>query len=378
MNFVQSRMKTFQIIFLFIFLQLYGCNNQIKDTTNRISVAEAMGDFDTTGYLRAFEQREFIFPRDHGPHPGYRIEWWYITGNLETPDGRKFGYQFTIFRNEMSSDSISSENDWATNQIYMGHFAITDINNNRFYYDERFSRGSAGIAGAESTPLRIWIEDWEISAQDDTVSKIPQLKLIANTSDFGLTLNLKSLKPLVLQGDRGLSQKSAEPGNASYYYSLTRFESKGTVTIIGVNQEVNGYSWMDREWSTSALGEDQEGWDWFSLQLDDNREIMYYQLRKKDGSIDEYSKGIFVREDGTSLLLKFGDVILDVTNNWTSNTNSTYPSEWKFEIPSENISLLIKPAIQDQELDVSVKYWEGAVTISGSHSGRGYVELTGY
>lgn len=371
-------MKTTQTILLFIFLQFIGCNNQTNDNTNRLSVADAMGSFDTTGYLRAIEPRDFSFPIDHGPHLGFRTEWWYITGNLTAANGDRFGYQFTIFRNEMSPDTVTNGNHWATNEIYMGHFAITDIDNNKFYFDERFSRGAAGLAGAESKPLRIWIEDWEISALGDTVSEIPQLKITANASDFELSLNLSSLKPLVLQGDRGLSQKSAEPGNASYYYSLTRLESKGTVTINGVTKDVSGYSWMDREWSTSALGKNQEGWDWFSLQLDDDSEIMYYQLRNKDGSIDDYSKGIFVNQDGSSRLLKFGDVNLSVTKSWTSNTNSTYPSGWKLDIPSENISLIITPALQDQELDVSVKYWEGSVIITGSHSGRGYAELTGY
>lgn len=371
-------MKPLRIILLISVTIFSGCTEQSEKNSNRLSVAEAMGDFDTTGYLRATEPRDFVFPQDHGPHLGFRTEWWYITGNLETTKGKKFGFQFTIFRNEMSPEIAGNENNWATNQIFMGHFAITDIDNGNFYYDERFSRGSAGLASAESKPLRIRIEDWELSALNDTVSKIPQMQLTAKTSEFGIKLNLKSVKPPVLQGDRGLSQKSAEPGNASFYYSLTRLEATGNLRIKENEFEVRGYSWMDREWSTSALGDDQEGWDWFSLQLDDNREIMYYQLRKKDGSIDQYSKGIFVNRDGSSRLLKFGDVNLDVINNWTSKTGSTYPSRWKLSIPSENISLEIIPAMLDQELDVSVKYWEGAVTISGSHSGRGYVELTGY
>jgi predicted secreted hydrolase len=356
-----------------------------------VSVAEAMGG-DTTGYRRAETVRDFTFPRDHGPHPGYKTEWWYLTGNLETPEGRKVGYQFTIFRvaltppadsNEtirMASDAQADTSTWATNQFYMGHFAVSDVQGEELYAAERFSRGAAGLAGAQADPFRVWLENWEITSVGDE----PFPARIQATQDHAaIDLTVRPEKPPVLQGDRGLSQKGPGAGNASYYYSYTRMATDGTVAIQGDTLQVSGHSWMDREWSTSALGENQVGWDWFSLQLSDGRDLMYYQIRQQDGTPSEYTEGVLVAEDGTATPIDLNDVELEVTDRWTSPRGGTYPVGWQLRIPSEDLSLRIMPHFNDQELDVSVRYWEGAVQVEGTASGEpitgeGYVEMTGY
>lgn len=349
----------------------------------RLTVAEALGSSDggTEGFARAMEPREFHFPEDHGPHPEFRTEWWYWTGNLETADGHGFGYQLTLFRNALAPRGAERESAWGSRQVYMGHFALSDIGAGRFYAFERFSREALGLAGARAEPFRVWLEDWEAAALEGGVFP---MRLTAQAEGVALSLVLEEGKPPVLQGDRGLSQKSAEPGNASYYYSLTRLPSRGTVTVDGRTYEVTGTSWMDREWSTSALGADQVGWDWFALQLSDGSELMYYQLRRKDGSADPFSAGTYVPAQGAAVRLSREEVRIDVQDTWRSpRGGATYPARWRISVPSQQLVLDITPAQADQELQVSVRYWEGAVRIQGTHAGQpvtghGYVELTGY
>lgn len=356
--------------------------NQINSS---ISVAKALSDDDTSGYQRATRLKQFVFPADHGPHPGFRTEWWYYTGNLTADNGAHYGYQLTIFRNALSADSVSSDSKWRTNQIYMAHFTLTDVENNKFYSFERLSRGAEGLAGASASPFKVWLEDWKIQevTGGSDFKGIPVIKLIASQDNISIELTLKSLKPVVLQGEKGLSRKGSEYGNASYYYSLTRMETKGKVVTGKETLLVKGFSWMDREWSTSALSKDQTGWDWFSLQLNDGREIMYYQMRKKDGSTDQFSNGTFIYKDGTTKPLKQKDIELKVLGKWQSPQGGVYPSHWSLMIPAESINLEITPYIKNQELNVSIHYWEGAVKITGNSTnekviGEGYVELTGY
>lgn len=346
-------------------------NNDFSQTSN---VAQSLSGNDIAGFARAEAPREFKFPEDFGPHPEFQTEWWYYTGNLSTNDGRDFGYQLTFFRRALSPENIKRESNWASNQIYFAHFALTDIKSGKFYSSERWSRGAAGLAGAQSNPFRVWINNWSIEGDHKTV------KLQADDEELSIELSLKSLKPIVLQGDRGLSQKSSGEGNASYYFSQTRIQSLGTITIDQVPFEVTGLSWLDREWSTSVLGEDQVGWDWFSIQLDDGREIMLYHLRLKDGGIDPYSSGSFVEKDGSATRLKSSDFEIEVLDTWkSSETGITYPSKWGINIPSHNIELTVVPLLKSQELLLTFTYWEGAVKVSGKGlSGKGYVELTGY
>lgn len=345
-----------------------------------LTVAGSLGG-DDAGYARAVTPRAFRFPEDHGPHPEFRTEWWYWTGNLETAEGRRFGYQFTLFRAALAPEAPERASRWGTRQAYMGHFTVTDVEAGRFHAFERFSREALGLAGARVEPFQLWLEDWEVRG---TGSEPFPMHLTASAEGVTLKLTLEPGKPPVLQGDRGLSQKGPEPGNASYYYSLTRMPSRGVVTVDGREYAVTGTSWMDREWSTSALGAEQVGWDWFSLQLSDGGELMYYQLRKKDGSADPYSAGMLVPAEGEPVRLKREDVRLEVLDTWTSpRSGGTYPARWRLSVPSRQVALTVTPVLADQELPVSFRYWEGSVRVEGTHAGqpvtgRGYVELTGY
>jgi len=349
----------------------------------RLSLVETLSGADTVGYERAVEPRAFEFPRDHGPHPGFRTEWWYVTGNLASSDGRDFGFQLTIFRNALRPSAPEGPSDWATNQAYMGHFTVTDVAAGRFRAFERFARGAAGLAGAEAEPLRVWLEDWVIEGA--TPSTFP-LRLEARERDVDLRLLLDEGKPTVSQGDRGLSQKGPEPGNASYYYSKTRMPAVGTMVLGSDTVAVSGLAWLDREWSTSALAEGQVGWDWFALQLDDGWDMMIYRLRRADGSADVLSDGMLIDPSGLRVPLEWGrDVSMEAIGTWTSPIDgSSYPSGWRIIVPDRGWDLEVTPRIPHQELDVSFRYWEGAVAVSGAGEGsvpvegRGYVELTGY
>lgn len=334
------------------------------------------------GFALATEPRIFEFPRDHGPHPEFRNEWWYMTGNLDAEDGRRFGFELTIFRFALSPVAIESSSSWRSNQVYIAHFAVTDADGKSFYVAERFSRGALGLAGARAEPFRVWIDDWQIAAvANDQPREHWQLR--ASDREFALELELLAEKAPVLNGDKGLSQKSAMPGNASYYYSITRWLTNGRLRLGGEEFMVSGLSWLDREWSSSALGKDQQGWDWFALQLSDDSELMFYSLRRTDGSQDEYSGGTWVAADGTSRHLKREDVSVSVTDYWTSPQGGTYPAAWRVQIPDLKLALDVNPILADQELFTTVRYWEGAVDVQGLRDGanivgRGYVELTGY
>jgi predicted secreted hydrolase len=344
-----------------------------------LSVVDVLAGSDTAGFARALEPRPFVFPADHGPHPDFRTEWWYVTANLEGALGDRFGVQLTIFRSALAPEGPSAVSDWTTNQAYMGHFAVTDVSADRFSAFERFARGAQGLAGAQSDPPRAWLEDWEIEAIDDDAFRIR-----ASQPGLAVELVLRSSKALVLQGEEGLSQKGPGAGNASYYYSFTRMEAEGVVRRDGRETAVEGSAWLDREWSTSALAAGQVGWDWFALQLDDGRDLMVYRMRRADGTADAYSKGVLVGTRGEPTPLDLEDIDLTVEERWTSpSTGVTYPASWSLAVPSAGLALRIQPVRSDQELDVTFRYWEGAVDVEGrAHgepvSGVGYVELTGY
>jgi len=373
------------LLIILLILSATGCSEREKiNSQNGIALSKAMGDTGDEGFDKAINKIKFNFPEDHGPHPGFKTEWWYFTGNLTSKDNKKFGYQFTIFRSALSKTETARNSEWNSNQIYMSHFAVTDISDNEFFFEERFSREGNKLAGAQSAPFKVWLEDWQISETGDGESfGLPDLNIKAKNDKAEINFKLKSVKPAVLQGDSGLSQKGNQTGNASYYYSYTRLKTEGKIILDGKEFEVSGYSWMDREWSTSALSEDQKGWDWFALQLDDSTELMYYQMRKNDGSPDIFSKGILIGKDGTSRAVKKEELILEVTDNWTGPSGEKYPSGWRMKIPSMNIDFKITPSVKDQLMNVSIRYWEGSVMIEGTKnnskvSGRGYAELTGY
>lgn len=331
-----------------------------------------------TGYARALAPRPFVFPDDHGAHPEFRSEWWYFTGNLEDASGRRFGYQWVIFRQALAPRGEPRASAWGTNQAYMAHFALTDVESGDFQAHERFARGAAGLAGARATPLRIWLEDWSLEEEAAGV-----WRLRAAAGDARIDLALRPAKPPVPNGEHGLSRKSAAPGNASHYYSIPRLSTSGRVFIDGKPHTVSGLSWLDREWGTSALAGDQQGWDWFALQLSDGSDLMLYRLRHADGSVDPFSAGSFIAPDGAHSPLTAAAFELETLEHWTSPRGTRYPSRWRLRVPAHGLTLDVRPVLPDQELDLSVRYWEGAVDVTGSHggdavTGRGYVELVGY
>ena len=362
-------------LLLLLTLLVSACDTQPPDSGPAVSVDQVLGAQPDPGFARAFEPREFHFPQDHGAHPDFATEWWYLTGNLHTDSGRHFGYQLTLFRVGLRPGEAVKESDWRTNQLYMGHLAISDIAGQRHYSAERFARAAAGLAGANTEPFEVWLGPWSLRSAEDLFP----LTVSAQQEDMGLSLHLQSGdKPLVLQGERGLSRKSATPGNASYYYSYTRLPTSGEVRIGDTVYTVQGDSWMDREWSSSALDKDQVGWDWFALQLDDGRELMYYRLRDRQGRAHPYSRGSLVEKDGSVRALRPDQVKLTPLRDWQAGDGVRYPVDWRLQVPDYGLDIEVKALLDDQLMDHSVRYWEGAVGVSGSQRGRGYLELSGY
>jgi predicted secreted hydrolase len=333
------------------------------------------------GFSRADGNHIWDFPKDFGPHPEYQTEWWYYTGNLVNSDGRRFGYQLTFFRRGLlpPEDWAYRDSKWGVNQVYMGHFAVSDIATQEHYAFERFSRGAAGLAGSQAEPFQVWLEDWEIEQVSDN-----EWRMLAQQDGVGLDLLLTDEKGITLQGINGYSQKGPDPGNASYYFSQTRLTSEGTVRIKEEAYKVSGLSWMDHEFSTSALSDGQVGWDWFSLQLDEGTDLMVFQIRREDGSVDPFSSGVVIDNEGVPIQLSRDQFEIQVTDTWRSpQSGAVYPSAWTLMVPSIELVLDIQPYMADQEMNVSYSYWEGAVSVRGMYqamtlSGSGYVELTGY
>jgi predicted secreted hydrolase len=342
-----------------------------------VAVRDALAE-DRAGFARALAPRPLVFPEDHGPHPDFRTEWWYYTGNLTTAAGRHVGIQLTFFRVALAPAEASRGSAWATRQLYVAHFAVTDTAGRRFHAASRSSRAALGLAGATASPFRVWLEDWSAEEQGSGT------RLHAQDGEVAIDLTVSPGKPVVLQGDRGLSRKGPEPGNASLYYSFTRMPARGTVRLAAETLEVAGEAWMDREWSTSGLGAGVDGWDWIALQLDDGRELMVYLLRRRDGTIDPFSDGTLVASDGTARRLSPTDVRIETLGQWTSpHSRVRYPSRWRLSVPSAELRVEIDPRLADQELRVGARYWEGAVSVAGTSAGRpvagkGYVELVGY
>jgi predicted secreted hydrolase len=346
-----------------------------------LAVTTALGGGSSEGFARALAPRPFVFPEDHGPHPEFRTEWWYYTGNLLTAEGRHFGFQLTFFRIGLAPTMAPRASAWASREVYMAHFALTDTAGRRFRAASRLSRAALELAGARARPFRVSVEDWSAEGVNGDATRV---RLRAAEGDAAIELTLESAKPVVLQGERGLDRKGPEPGNASYYYSLTRMPARGRVEVGGVPFEVSGLAWMDREWSTSSLGADLVGWDWFALQLDDGRELMLYRLRRADGRADRFSGGSLVAADGSSRPLGLDDAVIEALGSWTSPRDGTrYPARWRVSVPRERLTLEVTPRLAEQELALAVRYWEGAVRVEGRDGGRplggvGYVELVGY
>ena len=333
------------------------------------------------GWRQAEAGYTLQFPRDHGSHPDYRIEWWYYTGNLSSDDGRRFGYQVTFFRIGVDP-APDNPSRWAVRDLFMAHLALTDIGAGRQLMAERLDRGGVGWAGAYAGTLDVWNGDWRADLDGATH------RLRAVDRAFGVDLRLEPGKGTTAHGRDGLSRKGAQAGNASYYYSMTRMPTTGHLVVDGETVAVTGTSWMDHEFGTTFLEASQAGWDWFSLQLDDGSDLMVFQLRRADGEPDPHSAGTWVDAAGVATPLSAGEFTLVPGRRWSSpSTDAVYPVHWRIELPGRAASLEISAAVDAQELDTAastgVTYWEGAVTVrgrvgDGAVSGRGYLEMTGY
>jgi predicted secreted hydrolase len=418
------------------------------------------------GFARVLAPRTFEFPRDHGPHPEFRDEWWYVTGNLDSANGQRFGFELTIFRvglaplvgvgsgaqpvgangargsgaasasaggagsggaaprvgetaagvagesavaggaglvagNGARGTGAAAASAWRTRQVYVAHFAITDVARGEFKFAQKYSRDALGLAGAQAEPFRVWVDDWVLGspsllqpaspAQGDPTRAAGSpgptpgspWTLHARSQDYELTLDAELLGQPVLNGDRGLSRKSAEPGAASYYYSIPRIAVHGKIVRAGVSSDVQGLAWLDREWGSGPLGAKEQGWDWFALQLQDGSTLMFYALRNHDGTRDPNSAGTWVDSAGRAQSLSTDQVTIDVSDHWTSPRGGRYPSRWRVRVPAVGLDVEIRPVLANQELGTQPRYWEGTVDLRGVReghdaTGRGYVELVGY
>lgn len=334
---------------------------------------------DTSGFARVTDPNGMSFPEAFGAHSDYRTEWWYYTGNVQTESGRAFGYQFTLFRRALIADPAARDSAFATSDVYMAHFALTDGEAGEFYDYERFQRGAAETAGAVASPYHVWLDDWEVVEGESGV-----YTMRAYGDEVAIDFTLEAMKPPARHGNNGVSQKGDDVGNASYYYSQSSLATTGTVTVQGESFAVTGNSWKDHEYGTSVLALNAVGWDWFSLQLSDNTELMFYRIRTADGGIQANSLGSYIREDGSVEILALDNFEAEVLETWNSPaTGGTYPVKWRLSLPDNDIELTVTALIPNQEVNLSVRYWEGAVTLEGTKggvpiTGLGYMELTGY
>lgn len=333
----------------------------------------------TKGFARAIKPRSFHFPHDYGPHPGYRTEWWYYTGNLQTTQGRSFGFELTVFRFALSHHHSAGDSLWRSNQVYMADFAVSDLSQNHFFAFQHLSRGALGLAGAQGRPFKIWVDNWSVASR----GKGFPWKLHARHGSIALSLLLTPRQAVVPNGNHGLSRKGPASGDASYYYSIPRLAAHGQLKLKGQVFRVSGNVWMDHEWSTSALGPNQVGWDWFGLQLNDGADLMFYRLRERNGHKDRFSAGTWVMPNGQVVHLTAGEVHATPVKYWTSGRGVRYPVIWRLSVPKLQLQLKVRARMNDQLLPLAVRYWEGAVLVTGKQGerpvqGKGYLELTGY
>jgi predicted secreted hydrolase len=331
----------------------------------------------------------FVFPRDHGAHPDFRTEWWYYTGNLATPSRERYGFQLTFFRTQIAGPGSEKTwpqkpSAWRTKDLFLGHAGLSNLEEKRFHLDERVARAGAGLAGVaqDNDATRVFLGNWSALIESGGH------RLKANAKDFSLKLLCRASKPVVAHGKEGYSLKGKRPESASCYYSFTRLETEGSITMQGMPVPVRGTAWMDHEFSSAPLEDDLEGWDWFSLQLEDRTELMIYLLRRKTGGNSPASSGTFVNASGEFIQLSHNDFQVEILDRWKSpRSRAAYPSRWRIRVIPLNLELLVVPNLPDQELvtekSTRVTYWEGSVSVSGRSgqgpvSGMGYVEMTGY
>ncbi|MCX6970602.1 MAG: carotenoid 1,2-hydratase [Verrucomicrobia bacterium] len=323
----------------------------------------------------------YAFPADHGNHPGFKTEWWYFTGNLHSSDGKDFGYQLTFFRQGVREPGApAATSRFVVSDVKFAHFAVAEISGGKFHHFQRLARGAFGEAGFDEGKRLAWIRDWTCERTGDN-----GFRLAAKEEGIAVELDLASARPPIVHGRNGVSQKAEGEGRASHYYSLTRLETTGRVTIDGKVHDVSGTSWFDHEWASNQLAAHQKGWDWFSLQLNDGTELMLFQIRTDDDKQDPHSAGTFVFEDGSDLQIGQAGFSLEPTAWWRSETTgANYPVEWRLSVRAIDLELEIKPRLRRQELDAKpFTYWEGAVEAAGTRNSKpveavGYLEMTGY
>ncbi|WP_405124160.1 lipocalin-like domain-containing protein [Pseudomonas sp. M20] len=351
------------LVVLLVLLLLGGCDQSAPEQKG----FAGMGD-QALAFTPVVPGRVFSFPADHGAHDGFRIEWWYVTANLKDQQGNEFGVQWTLFRSALKP--LAEQAGWADQTIWLGHAAVTS--STVHHAAERYARGGVGQAGVQLAPFEAWIDDWRFASQAQ--DPLSDLQLSARDKNFAYQLHLTSSRPLVLQGDKGFSQKSEE-GQASYYYSQPFFQASGTLQIDGQSYTVSGPAWLDREWSSQPLTANQTGWDWFSLHLDSGEHVMLYRMRQKDGA--PYLTGTWIAADGQTQTLRSSQIQL--TPQKTSKVaGRAMPVKWSIKIPDKHLDISLDALNPNAWMNLRIPYWEGPVHISGSHSGQGYLEMTGY
>ncbi|MGB7437200.1 MAG: lipocalin-like domain-containing protein [Candidatus Acidiferrum sp.] len=345
-------------------------------------LVSTMGFAQQTPYKLALPGYHYEFPRDNFSHPDFQTEWWYYTGNLTAKNGRRFGFELTFFRIGVNRDA-GKDNTWDLRDLYLAHLALSDISGKTFYHTERTNRAGPGIAGVDAEQGRNWNGNWSATWKgSDQVMR-------AMDPNFAFTLTLHPKKPPVIHGQNGVSQKGEGPGRASHYISLTRLETNGSIELNGQNYPVSGLAWMDHEFFTNQLGRTQVGWDWVSLQLSDDTELMLYRFRRTDGTVDPYSSGTYIDANGRAFHLSCDDFSLTPTDEtWRSPvTGAVYPVHWTVLVPKLNIAVEVTTQLKSQELagksNVVPNYWEGAIDVNGREgqrnvTGVGYLEMTGY
>ncbi|WP_372305461.1 lipocalin-like domain-containing protein [Vibrio sp. 10N.286.52.C3] len=344
---------------------ILGTGKQTDDETQK----------ETDQFTPVVKGIDIAFPADHQAHPDFRHEWWYLTANLIDEKGNTLGVQWTQFRFAAAPQERSNrtkETTWQSQQIYMAHSAVTT--KDKHYADEKWSRNQAELAGVSASPFRVYLDDWQWTSTTDDLFPAT---LVANSGQFGYSLKLTNNAPYQKQGEQGYSTKSSDGKVSSYYYSQPFINVSGEVTIDGVTHQVSGKGWIDREWSSQFLLDSQQGWDWFALRLSDETSLVVFQLRNSTTGKASYSHARLMNQDGSGIAIKQQDISLTAIKQ-TKIDGRDYPTEWQVSIPSQQIELTVSALNPNAKMPLSVPYWEGPIEIKGSHSGSGYMELTGY
>ncbi|MGE4072055.1 MAG: lipocalin-like domain-containing protein [Lysobacterales bacterium] len=362
-------------------LMLTACTTPPPETDSSTSLSRTLSSASDQSFERIESPLELAFPRDHAAHPRQRIEWWYLTARVQSPQGRRFGTQVALFRYGLQPEDAAARSDWSGQQIYLAHAAVTDIDGDRFLYDEHWARGAAGLAGAQSNPWRVWANDCSIASA--SAEAFLPLELDCGGTGFRYRMSLSGTDSPVLHGESGYGRKSDAPGSASAYYSYPGLAAVGQIQIGTSTSEVSGQAWYDHEWTSGVLAADQVGWDWFSLRLSDGSALMLFNIRDRQDQVVA-RHGSLIAADGAVQALTADDVEIEPSGHWLSpKTGVSWPVRWRLHSASLGLELDITPLREDQELDTSTRYWEGAIDARGLRagqaiSGEGYLELTGY